>query len=173
MAEITVPWGGEEMRIALPKRWVVQHVANLDVKPASPDWPERLAVALDQPGTGQPLSKLLQSRRNGRIVVVVEDVTRRGPLARILEILMREIRFARIANEQIEVVFATGMHPPMAAKQVADKLGLSGESIRWRCNPCRDRSACVRIGQIGKVGVRVDRGVAEADLRLIVSSVSP
>ena len=173
MTEVAVPWGADELRVPLPGNWTLQQVAAADLRPAPQDWAQRLAVALDQPGTGPPMSELLRARRNGRIVVVVEDVTRGGPLAEILAVMMREIRFARIPDDRIEVVFATGSHPQMAAGQVARKLGLTVGTVRWRCNRCRDRSAYVHVGRAGKVDVWIDRGVARADLRIIVSSVSP
>ena len=173
MTKLAVPWHGEELELDLPQHWRLEQVASPELKPAAPDWPERLAVALDQPGTGQSLSKLLNARPNGRIVVIVEDVTRGGPVERIIEVLMREIRFSRTPDEQIEIVFATGMHPPMLAGEMIRKLGSGSSKIKWRCSACRDDSAHVRIGRIGKIDVRIDRGVAEADLRLIVSSVSP
>ena len=173
MAELIVPWCGGELDISLPRRWRLQQMAAPEVNSAPGDWPQRLAAALEKPGTGSPLSKLLQARPAGRISVVVEDVTRGGPLAAILEVLMRELRFARVDPDRMEVVFATGMHPPMMAEQVAEKLGLAGEGIRWRCNRCREASDHVDLGRIGRVAVRIDRGVATADLRIVVSSVSP
>ena len=173
MTKLTVPWRGEDMELDLPKGWRVQQVASAELKPATPNWPERLAVALDQPGTGPSLSKLLSARPKRRIVVIVEDVTRRGPLGRIIEVLMREIRFNRMSSERVEVVFATGMHPPMLAGEMLRKLGSGSAEVRWRCNSCRDDSTHVRVGRIGKIDVRIDREVADADLRLIVSSVSP
>ena len=173
MAELTVPWCGGELDVSLPRRWTLQQTAGPELKSAPADWPQRLAAALEQPGTGLPLSKLLQARPRGRVSVVVEDVTRGGPLAAILEVLMRELRFARVDPDRMEVVFATGIHPPMMAREVAEKLGLAGEGIRWRCNRCRESSGHVNLGRIGRVPVRIDRGVAGADLRIIVSSVSP
>jgi lactate racemase len=172
MAEINFPWDDSELTLRLPDRWAVQQLAQADLKPASSDWPQLLAAALSEPGTGPTLSRLLRARGDGRIVIVVEDITRGGPVADILSVMMREIRFARIAPERVEIVFATGMHPPMMPSHVALKLG-EGEPIRWRCNPCDDRSAYVNVGRIGKMDLLVDRGVAQADLRIIVSSVSP
>ncbi len=87
MEQVTVPWRGEELKIPLPARWTVQQVATPEVKPAPSDWAQRLAMALDQPGSGPSLSKLLQARTKGRIAIVVEDVTRGGPVAEILDVL--------------------------------------------------------------------------------------
>jgi len=173
MPELSVPWGRDELKLLLPERWTVQQVASPDLRKAPADWPDRLAEAITQPGTGLPLGKLLAARRGGRIVLVVEDITRHSPLRQILPVLMREIEHAGIAKERVEIVFATGMHPPVTAEQAADKLGPAAAGIAWRCNPWSDRSAYVCLGRVGKLDVWIDGRVAAADLRILVSSVSP
>lgn len=173
MADLSVPWRGEQLRLSLPNRWVLQQVAQPEMGDAPADWPQRLAAVLAQPGTGQPLAKLLRARRGGRVTVVVEDVTRGGPLATILDRLLRETRFAGIDDDHIEIVFATGMHPPMQRNEVEAALGEITNAVKWRCNDSRNDAAHVRVGRIGKVDVRLDRGVAQADLRILISSVSP
>ena len=113
MADMSVPWRGKQLRLSLPNRWVLQQVAAVEMNEAPPDWPERLATVLARPGTGQPLARLLQSCSHGRVAIVVEDVTRGGPQATILSLILRETRFAGIDDDRIEIVFATGMHPPL------------------------------------------------------------
>jgi len=173
MPKLSVPWGHDELEISLPESWTVEQVASASLKPAPADWPRRLARALSHPTAGEPLGKILAARRGGRVVFVVEDVTRHSPVAEVLEILMREARHARIADEQIEVVFATGMHPAMNADQAREKLGPAMDGIRWRSNAWDDRSGYVYLGQAGKVPVWIDRGLADADVRIMIASVSP
>ena len=173
MADLSVPWRRDKLRLSLPSRWVLQQVARSQMSDAPANWPQRLAAVLAQPGTGQSLARLLRAHPRGRVAVVVEDVTRGGPLATILDRLLRETRFAGIADDHIEIVFATGMHPPMLPAQVEAALGPISHAVKWRCNDSRNDDAHVSIARIGKVDVRIDRGVAQADLRIIVSSVSP
>ena len=130
-------------------------------------------MLLSQSGGEINLGQLLAARRGGKVALVVEDGTRHSPLARILEVVMREILHARIGEQQVEVVFASGMHPPVTVEQARTKLGPLAASLRWRSNACQDKSAYVRIGEAGKVEVWLDRGVAAADLRIVISSVSP
>ena len=172
MPDISVPWGDESLNLSLPQHWRVQQAAEPDLRPAPDDWPDRLARALSR-GDGASLPKLLAARRNGRIVIVVEDLTRPSPLGDILPVLLREIRHAGIEDGQIEIFFANGMHPPMTPEQVAEKLAGSCEGIAWRCNQYDTRSAHVSLGEVGGVDLWVDRGVVEADLRILVSSVNP
>jgi len=173
MADLSVPWRGKQLRLALPNHWVLQQVAQVEMNAAPDDWPQRLAAVLAQPGTGPSLGKLLRARAVGRVAIVVEDVTRGGPLATILDRILREMRFAGIDDGDVEIVFATGMHPPMLRDQARAALGEAGQSVRWRCNQCASTDGFVRVGSVGKVDLRIDRGVAQADLRILVSSVSP
>jgi len=173
MPELTVPWGREELHLSLPEHWEVRNVAWPNLRDAPDDWPDRLAAALNTPATGKPLARLLKARRDGRIAILVEDATRHSPVPEILRVIMREIRHAQIDDEQIEIVFCTGMHPPMTPAETADKLGEVAERIRCRSNPWHDESAYTSVGDAGGIDVRIDTGVVTANLRIIVSAVTP
>jgi hypothetical protein len=174
MPDIALPWGGGELNLSLPENWTVQQVARPELRPAPENWPERMAGAFNQPDTHQPLPKLLAARRGGRICVVVEDLTRHSPLPQILQVLLREFQHARIDNDQVEFVFATGMHPPLAPAQAVEKLSPEiAQAYSWRNNPWHDRSQYAYVGQAGNVEFRIDRRVLQADLRILISSVSP
>ena len=173
MTELSVPWGQEQLKIVLPAHWSLVQTAQSSLRAAEKDWPERIALALSQPCTGLALPKLLAARRSGRIVLVLEDATRHSPLPAILEIVLREFRHARIPDEQIEVLFATGMHPPMTPQQAAAKLGPAGEPLRWRSNPWQDPRHYAQMWHVAGLDVRIERSLLEADLRIIISSVSP
>jgi nickel-dependent lactate racemase len=100
-------------------------------------------------------------------------LTRHSPLGEILPIIIRETRHAGISDAQIEIVFANGMHPPLTAEQAAAKLGANCEGIRRRCNQYDSKTLHAALGRVGGVDIQVDRSVADADLRIIISSVSP
>jgi nickel-dependent lactate racemase len=173
MPTVAVPWGDSELEIALPENWRLQQVAGPQLRAAPRDWQDSLARALERPGAGVPLSRLLGAARHGRIAVIVEDLTRPSPLPEILGVLFREIRHGRSGTGNVEIVFATGMHPPLTADQAAGKLGPLAGQVPWRCNPWQDPSKYVRVGKVDRLEVEIDRGVTEADVRIIVSSVSP
>jgi lactate racemase len=178
MADISIPWGDEQLHIPLPADWTVQQVAMPSIESAGGDWPSRLAEALATPEDSPPLSKVLESCRGGRIALIVEDLTRHSPLVEILKVVFRELAHARVPNENVEIVFATGMHPPLTAEQAAGKIGAElAATVRWRSNLWRDRDKFVRAGVVrdgsASLDVRVDRGVATADLRILISAVSP
>ncbi len=173
MPEVSVPWGSDELKFTLPPQWQLQQIASPQLQPAPSDWAQRLAIALNQPTEGLPLQQQLSSCRNGRIVLIVEDITRHNPLAQILQIVLREIAHAGISREHIEIVYASCMHVPMTDEQVAVKLGDWAGGISWRTNPWTDPKKYTTVGTVGKLEVAIDSKVASAELRIIISSVSP
>ncbi len=173
MPEFSVPWGQGDLKIALPQHWRLQQVAKGDLRPAPADWTERLARALNQGRGETSLANLLATTRYGRIVLVIEDLTRHSPLAEILPIILREVRHAGIRDDQIEIAFANGMHPPLTDAQAATKLPPECSGIPARSNQYDSETAHVSLGKIRGIELRLDRAVADADLRIIISSVSP
>jgi len=178
MVSISIPWGDGTLPLELPATWTVQQTASAALPPAPADWPDQLARALTRPEGAPPLAKLLQARHGGRIAVVVEDLTRHSPLVEILRILFRELTHAEIPPDNIEIVFATGMHPPLSPAEAAAKIGEPfASTVHWRNNPCRDRDAYENLATLhdgaASLDLWVDRGVATADLRIVVTSVSP
>jgi len=173
MPEFSVPWGDDNLTVATPAHWQVSQVAGPALRTAPADWPDRLAMALGRTGSQRPMSEALAEHRCGRIVLIVEDVTRHSPLQQILPVVLKEIRHAGIADRQLQVFFANGMHPPVTDDQARDKLGGLSGSLAWRSNQYQDAKAYVSLGRIGGVEIMADRLVVEADLRIIVSSVSP
>ena len=173
MPDVSVPWGSGELKVSLPRHWRVQQVALPNLRPAPSDWPDRLARALGQPIGDATLAGLAQARRHGKVAIVVEDFTRQSPLERILPIIVRELCHAGVDNTQIEIFFAGGMHPPVTARQAAARLGPELAGLAWRSNHCQSRTGYVCVGAAEGIDSWVDQGVADADLRIIVSSVSP
>ena len=173
MPDVVMPWGAQDISLTLPEDWRLVDVARPQMRSAGTDWRERMGVTLAQPGTGPSLARLLAARRKGKICLIVEDVTRHSPVEAILDVLRKEFRVAGVADEQLEAVFATGMHPPMTAEQAREKLGHHADDLRWRSNPWTQPDRYVRVGSAEGVDVEIDRGVVEADLRVLISAVVP
>lgn len=173
MPEISVPWDDNPLTLALPEDWQVLRTAPSSLRPAPDDWADRLSASLAKPAAGPSLGQLLAGLQGGRIALIVEDHARHSPLPEILPLILREIRHAGVADSQIEIVLASGMHPPMTGQQVAAKVGPEAAGLPWRCNPWQSQASYADLGRVGKLDVFVDRGVLEADLRILVTSVTP
>jgi nickel-dependent lactate racemase len=173
MADVEVPWGRTELPVHLPANWRLQQVAHTKFPVAPSDWEDRLAMALTKPVAGPSLRERLKAVSDGRVVMIVEDLTRHSPLGRILGVILKEIRHAGVADENLQIVVASGMHPPATEAEIRRKLGPDAEGVSHRMNPWHDEKSYVNVGRACGVEVQVDRVVVEADLRIVVSSVSP
>lgn len=180
MAEVQVPWGTSHLTVPLPEHWTLAQVAQPQMPRAPVDWPERLARALARPEGTPPLADLVRPlARRGRIVLVLEDITRHSPLSELLNVILPELTHAGIADEQVSILFATGMHPPMDEHQVRQKIGALTDRFAWRNHDAADAADHVSVGEVpaprgrGGVTIRVDKRLAEADLRIVLSSVTP
>ncbi|MBN1555389.1 MAG: DUF2088 domain-containing protein [Phycisphaerae bacterium] len=173
MTDVQVPWGDTELPIPLPANWSLRQVARPAFPAAPSDWEDRLAMALTKPVAGASLRERIEDISGGRVVILVEDLTRHSPLDKILGVILREIRHAGAPRENLQIVIASGMHPPADETAIREKLGPHAEGISRRTNPWHDENAYVHLGKIDDVEIQIDRGVAEADLRILVSSVSP
>ncbi len=180
MADCQVPWGPERLTLHLPEHWTLAQVAAPRYRPAPAEWLDRLSAALARPEGMAPLARLARSLGPaGRVAIVIEDITRHSPLEQILPRVLAELTHAGVGDDRIELLIATGMHPAMTAEQVREKVGPLAERLAWRCNDCRDRDGYVSLGVVesptgrGRVPVLVDRGCLEADLRVLVTSISP
>jgi nickel-dependent lactate racemase len=173
MAKVTFPLHGEELQLELPSHWRLLQLAQPQLRPAPRDWPQRLAETLSSRSAKPSLPELLRRYANDPIVLVVEDVTRHSPITGILDVLMREILCAGIQEDQIEVLFAVGMHPAMTAAQAKEKLGPWAQRLRWRSNPWQHPKEYRTLGHCDQVPIRLERGLVEAPLRIVITSVSP
>lgn len=179
MADISLPWGRETLEIQLPENWTLLQTAQPDLPPARPEWPENLARALMNPEGLPPLAKMLQARRTGKIVLIVEDISRHSPTTEILKPILKEIAFAKVPAENVLIFFATGMHPAMTAEQAAAKVGRDViDQYAWMCNDARNLAPYDNLGRLELAGIPamellVHREVAQADLRILVNSVTP
>jgi len=180
MADWSVPWGTGELALPIPDHWSVVQTAKPQVPSAPADWSDRLAASLLRPEGSPPLPEVLRGlRAQGRIVLVLEDVTRHSPLKEILPVILREVEHAGIRDEQVSVLIATGMHPSMTQEQVREKIGPPADRFTWQCNDAADKEAHVGVGEVplpqgrGTLPIRVHRRLVEAELRIVVASVTP
>jgi lactate racemase len=180
MADWSVPWGTEELALPIPDHWSVVQTATPQAPSAPSDWADRLAGSLVRPEGSPPLPEALRGLgAGGKILLVLEDVTRHSPLKEILPVILREVAHAGIADDRVSVLIATGMHPPMSAEQVREKIGPLADRFAWHCNDASDKEAHVCVGEVplpqgrGTLAVHVNRRLVEADLRIVVASVTP
>lgn len=128
-----------------------------------PQTPRRLSVRVLR----RALRSVAQwARRGTRILVVVPDATRYAAADRILPALRLALDVAGVSDEQVELLFASGLHRPPSA---AERAEIAGREIAaaWRTRALDD---FVEIGRVGDVRIEVARAAVDAERVLLLSA---
>jgi len=81
---------------------------------------------LEKPTSGVSLAKIVETRKPGKIVIIVNDLTRSTPTAIMLPPVIEKLEYLGISRESIDIVIATGTHRPMTVEEIKS---ITGERI--------------------------------------------
>jgi nickel-dependent lactate racemase len=108
------------------------------------------------------------------VVVIVDDITRPTPAAKILPHILERIRNAGVSKEAVRIFMALGTHRPMTQEELRIKLG--DEVIKRYPVINRD----YREGDFVPLGrtesgtpIDIDRQVLDADFKIAIGNVVP
>lgn len=132
-----------------------------------------LALALRAPIAAAPLTELATGRRNA--VIVISDITRPVPNTLLLPGIVASLRAAGMAQEDISILIATGIHRPNEGEEL---IRLVGREIAASCRVINHFSKrqedMVLVGEIGDgVPAYVNRHYVEADLKILTGFIEP
>jgi lactate racemase len=134
---------------------------------------EVLTNALRQPMASEPLRERVNE--NDHVAIVICDITRAIPTARILPPLLRELHEVGVSNENVVILNATGTH----RVNTDDELrAMVGDEIfaRYRVenHNCHDNGAHTFVGTTrGGRSVRVDSRLLNASVRILTGFIEP
>lgn len=170
---LILPWGSDELTIALPPNWELAGILEPESRPPVADPAVEVRRALAEP-TGSPRLREL-ARGDRRVAIVVDDDSRPTPVARILPAVLEELRASGVRDEQITIVTALGVHRPMSAEEVASRVGREAlAAVRWENHECDDRSRLVHLGTtVRGTPVWVNRTVADAGVIVSIGCIEP
>ena len=171
MASVSMKYGKTDERIEIED----QVLLGVAVPPPFFGQTNEAKVLLDALANpiGTPLLKdLAKGKRNA--VILISDFTRPTPSKRILPFLLKELAAGGLESSRISVVIATGLHeiPDDATshKMLGDEL--MGKLSVTPHDP--DAPDLIDLGKTSRgTPLKVNRIVAEADLRLSISTVDP
>src|SRR5581483_9191576 len=134
---------------------------------------EALTAALGNPIGSAPLHN--QVNAADRVAIVICDITRAIPTARILPPLLKELEDAGVRDENIVILNATGTHRTSSDQELC---ALVGEAVfgRYRVENHDSRDATVHrlVGTTrGGRTVRVDARLLEASVRILTGFIEP
>lgn len=165
-SQVSLPYGTGEVRLKLPLGRATLLMPN--ELPGVGDEEAEIRRAMREPIGTFPLAVLAEGRRSA--AVVIDDATRRVPTSAMLRPIVDELRGAGVPTEGITVVVATGLHRPLSSAE-AQRV-LDGLPLRLINHDPHDPEQLVEFGSTSRgIPVRVNRTVAEAQLRILTGDV--
>jgi nickel-dependent lactate racemase len=167
LKKIPLAFGNGKVNLDLPEK----NLAAI-ILPSEPESKEDesliLKKALQNPIGSRRLSELVNP--GSKIAILVSDVTRPTPSAKILLPLLEELRLGGAKDKNITIVFALGLHRQQTEEECRKLLGDEiFESIRVVQH---DKDRCRHIGETSfGTPVEVFEEVLDADLILSVGTV--
>lgn len=137
-----------------------------------PDQTRVIQEALENPIATSKLEELLKPDQS--VVIMVDDITRPTPAAKILPFILESIEVSGIPDEKVSIFAAMGTHRPMTEEELRIKLGNEvRERYRVINRDYRDGDY-VDLGQTESgTPIEVDREVLEADFKIAIGNVIP
>ena len=137
--------------------------------------PDQVAViedALANPIGTEPLEDLLAPE--DRVVIIVDDITRPTPTAKILPVILARLAQAGIPDEAVLIFMALGTHRPMTRDELRVKLG-DDVLARFRVinRDYRDGDYVDWGTTTSGIPIEVNREIVEADVRIAIGNIVP
>ena len=137
---------------------------------------ELLQESLGNPVASTRLPELLKSKRKGKVIIVVSDITRPIPYHEFMPELLITIENSGVKREDIELLIATGMH---RASTKDEHQKMFGEFVCKNytitdhdCNDARNLEQLRRNSWSGS-SVRLNKKYVRAGFRIITGLVEP
>jgi nickel-dependent lactate racemase len=169
---IELPYGSGTLSAEVPERNLVGVYLPQPV-PACADPEGEIARALAAPLGTPPLRALV--RRGETVVVLLDDHTRVTPAARILPLVLEELRQGGVREEDVTLFITHGTHRLSTEAEVRAKVGEEiARRFRVEQHQCTDESQQVYVGLTSRgTPVWVNRTVVEADRRVGIGHIGP
>jgi nickel-dependent lactate racemase len=173
MAEpIRIPWGAwfgdEEKELTFPSEWEARLFPPRDA-PEIGD--EAIRQAFARPYGTPPLRELARGRQDA--VIVVDDLSRPTPAARLLPIILDELAAGGIGHESVRVIMGIAAHRPLMREDCIKKLGREMVDLL----EVKNHNVFENVAYLGKTSrgtpVYLNRDFLAADLKICLGSINP
>lgn len=168
--KVALAYGKDGLTVELPDRNVT--VVEPQYVPGVPDEREALLAAMRQPIGSRPLVELLAP--TDTVAVVVCDITRPMPSARVLPVLLAEVERV-VSRGQIFIVNGTGTHRANTDAELRKMLGDGVvDNYRIVTHDARDKESLVKVGT-SRFGsdIWLNREFVGASFKLLTGFIEP
>ncbi len=168
MTDIKFPCGNGYLTASLPAGNIAYILTARDV-PGLENEGAAITAGLRKPIASPPL--LDRVRETDKVIILVTDNTRPCPEDRLLPPILAELE-VKIPRENITIMIALGLHPPLDRPEMITKLGKEVVENYRVLN--HDVNQTVNIGTTSRgTPVDINRRVIEADFRLSTGFIEP
>lgn len=163
-------WYGDEERVfPFPESWNVVTLEPTKT-PALSD--EYIEAAFDNPIGTPRISEMARGKRSAAIVV--DDLSRPTPAARVLPYVLNELEKAEVPAGEIRIVVGGGSHRPLTREEIIKKVGPDVAANYEVTNHDFLSGDCRGFGNLPDgMPVYINRIVADADFKICVGGIYP
>ena len=168
--KVTMDYGRDGLDVEVPDH---AHVLQMSDAPALSDLDQKLEEALAHPIGGLALRQLARGRSDA--CIVISDITRPVPNAKILPPMLRILEEEGIAREDITILVGTGLHRPNEGEELVQLVGEEiACSYRIVNHKARERDTLTYLGDTsGGAPIWIDTLYVESDLKIATSLIEP
>jgi nickel-dependent lactate racemase len=166
--KIELPYGSSVLQTSIPTKNIAYILRSKDIKGVV-DEKAAIMESLHSPIGCPPLADCIA--RNDKVVILVTDNTRPCPDHKLLPPILAEIE-QKIPRENITIIVALGLHPPLDRQQLIKKLGKDVVADYRVLNHDVDQTVNIGITSRG-TPVDINKTVIEADFRLSTGFIEP
>jgi nickel-dependent lactate racemase len=172
---ITIPYGSSSLEAEVRDARVL-FTGEFNELPEIDDFESTLLARLRQPTDGRPLREIAAGR--AKALILVEDNTRQTPVDRILPVLFDHLNEIGLADDDIEILTASGTHRLMTEDEVLAKVGEAAYGrVAITQHDCGDLSSIVDQDSVRAgdsiIPIQINRKILEADLVIGLGSIFP
>ncbi len=165
MAITALKYGSKSLQIELPA-----HVLTTTSQRDLPEPANEIRRALAHPLGAPPLAKLI--RPGEHVAIVTSDITRYTGSELYLPILVEELNRCGIADYDIEIIVALGIHRKQTSKEHQKILGALYGRIAVHDHECDDREQLIDLGHTSSgLPVQINRRVMSADRVIVTGTI--
>ena len=168
--KVTMDYVRDGLDIEVPDHALVLQMSDA---PALSDLDQRLEEALAHPIGALALRQLARGRSDA--CIVISDITRPVPNAKILPPMLRILEEEGIAREDITILVGTGLHRPNEGEELVQLVGEEiACSYRIVNHKARERDTLTYLGDTsGGAPIWIDTLYVESDLKIATSLIEP
>ena len=171
--EMDLQYGQEKITLSVPDDCIVYKSNYRSISHTAGDL---LLNSIANPIDDFSLTKRLQKRRNGDVVIIVSDITRPIPYSEFLPELITELIRNGVEKNQITILVATGMHRPSTKAEQYSMFGdFVTNNFRIINHECENESElqCIEGRSWSGSEVKLNKHYVQAGFRIITGLVEP